>query len=210
MWWEGWRGLRSLPIQYVDYAYWQRRHIQGETLAAQVSYWKQRLSGLLTLRLPTDHARPSAPLHKGGHHPVSLSKDLLADLRALSQKEGCTLFITLAAAFQTLLRWHSGQDDIVIGTDIANRNLSEIEGLVGFFVNQLALRADLSGNPSFRELLMREREVVLGADAHQDLPFDKVVEVLNPTGAGVVRPCSRLSSFSRTSRKRRSNYRASP
>jgi amino acid adenylation domain-containing protein len=172
--------IPDLTFQYADFAAWQRQQMQGEILDAHLSYWQRRLADLSELRLPTDYPRPQTPSYSGGHNPVSLPRNLTESLKELSRSQGCTLYMALAAAFKVVLHWYSRQDDIVIGTDVANRNRSEIEGMVGFFVNQLVLRTDLSGNPGFRDLLQREREVVLGAYAHQDLPFDKLVEILNP------------------------------
>ena len=173
--------LPVLPIQYADFAQWQRNWLQGDVLESQLSYWKQQLGGSLpVLELPTDHPRPAIQTYNGATIFVELSQDLTNALKALSQQEGVTLFMTLLAAFQILLYRYSGQDDIIVGTPIANRNRQEIEPLIGFFVNSLVLRSDLVGNPSFRELLKRVREVTLGAYAHQDLPFEKLVEELQP------------------------------
>jgi amino acid adenylation domain-containing protein len=174
--------LAALPIQYADFAIWQRQS-QGEAvLAAQLAYWKQRLdNGLLpALELPIDHPRPVTPSFQGAGHTFVLSPALRGALLALSQREGCTLFMTVLAAFQVLLGRYSGQDDIVIGTDIANRTRAETQQLIGFFVNQLVLRTDLSGDPSFLSLLRQIRELTLEAYAHQDLPFEHLVRELNP------------------------------
>ncbi|MFI3157993.1 MAG: amino acid adenylation domain-containing protein [Methylococcaceae bacterium] len=172
--------LPELPIQYADYAVWQQEWLQGEPMERLLAYWKVRLSDVPTLELPTDKPRPAIQSFHGKTQPFSLSPDLTEGLKALSRREGVTLFMTLAAAFQVLLHRYSGQDDIVIGTPTAGRSRVELEDLIGFFVNTLVLRTDLSGNPSFRELLAREREVTLGAYAHQDMPFEKLVEALNP------------------------------
>jgi amino acid adenylation domain-containing protein len=172
--------LPELPIQYADFAVWQRQWLQGEELVAQLAYWRKQLADLPALNLPTDRPRPSVQSFQGAHHPITLSKELSEELRAFSQRQGVTLFMTMLAAFQVVLHRYSGQDDVVVGTYIANRNRAEIEGLIGFFVNTLVLRTDLSGNPSFREVLGRVREVALGAYAHQDLPFEKLVEELQP------------------------------
>ncbi|MCK9620221.1 MAG: amino acid adenylation domain-containing protein [Methylobacter sp.] len=171
--------LPELPIQYADFTVWQRETLQGETLDGLLDYWKARLDGAPTLELPTDRPRPAVPSFRGDIQPFSLSPELVAGLKDLSRRENVTLFMTLAAAFQVLLQRYSGQDDIVIGTPAAGRGRLELEGLIGFFVNTLVLRADLGGNPSFRELLAQVREVTLGAYAHQDLPFEKLVEALN-------------------------------
>ena len=171
--------LPELPIQYADFAEWQREWLQGEVLESQISYWKEQLGGNLPIvELPTDHPRPAVQTYRGKRKSRVLRKTLHEALKALSQREGVTLFMTLLAAFQTLLHRYTGQDDIIVGSATANRNRLEIEGLIGFFVNTLVLRTDLSGNPTFRELLKRVREVALGAYAHQDLPFDKLVEEL--------------------------------
>ncbi|MCA1603334.1 MAG: condensation domain-containing protein, partial [Acidobacteria bacterium] len=173
--------LGELPIQYADYAIWQREWLAGEQLERQLSYWRKQLgSSLPELELPTDRPRPAVQSYRGATQRATLSKELTKQLRALSQREGVTLFMTLLAAFQTLLMRYSGQEDIVIGSPIANRNRIETEGLIGFFVNTLVLRTELSGNPTFRELVGRVKEVTLGAYAHQDLPFEKVVEELHP------------------------------
>ncbi|MEH2110842.1 amino acid adenylation domain-containing protein [Nostoc sp.] len=172
--------LPKLTIQYADFAYWQRQWLQGEVLEKQLSYWQKQLDGISILNLPTDRPRLAAQTYQGARQPLQLSKSLSKALLALRQQEGVTLFITLLAAFQVLLYRYTQQEDIAIGSPIANRNRSEIEGLIGFFVNSLVLRTDLSGNPTFRELLSRVKEVALGAYAHQDLPFEKLVEELHP------------------------------
>jgi amino acid adenylation domain-containing protein len=173
--------LPELPIQYVDFAAWQTEWMQDEVLVEQMSYWKQQLSGdLPRLTLPADRGRPPIPNYKAGVHAFRLSQELSEKLASLSRREGATTFMTLLAAYSILLGRYSSTDDIVVGTDIAGRNRAEIEGLIGFFVNQLVLRSDLSGNPTFRDLLSRVREMTLAAYAHQDLPFEKLVEVVNP------------------------------
>src|SRR4028119_1622371 len=173
--------LPELPIQYADFAHWQREWLQGEVLESQRDYWKQQLNGSLPiLQLPTDYPRPPVQTYQGGYQSLELPKNLTKALKDLSQQERGTLFMTLLAAFQTLLYRYTGQEDIIVGTPIAGRNQVEAEGLIGFFVNTLALRTYLSGNPSFQELLGRVREVALGAYAHQDLPFEKLVEELQP------------------------------
>lgn len=171
--------LPELSIQYADFAIWQRQWL-AEHWQTQITYWKQQLNNLPVLQLPTDRPRPSIPIFRGARKSSSLSKTLSDALKTLSAREGATLFMTLLAAFTTLLHWLTNQDDIVVGTDIANRNQAETEGLIGFFVNQLVLRTNLSENPCFREVLAQVRRVTLEAYAHQDLPFDKLVEVLNP------------------------------
>jgi amino acid adenylation domain-containing protein len=172
--------LPALAIQYADFAHWQRQWLQGEVLDTQLAYWKRLLAGMSTLQLPADHARPAVQTFRGAKHSLALSPTLTQALKALSQRQGVTLFMTLLATFQTLLHRYTGQNDIAVGSLIANRNRAEIEGLIGFFVNTLVLRTDLSGDPSFRELLERVREVALGAYSHQDLPFEKLLEALRP------------------------------
>jgi amino acid adenylation domain-containing protein len=173
--------LPELPIQYADYAVWQREWLKGKELEEQLAYWKKQLEGApAVLNLPSDCPRPAVQCHRGARQSITLSKDLSEKLRALSRKEGVTLYMTLLAAFQILLYRHTGQEDIVVGSPIANRNRCEIEGLIGFFINTLVLRSDLSGNPCFRELLGRVRKTALGAYEHQDLPFEKLVEELQP------------------------------
>jgi len=173
--------LPELPIQYADFAVWQREWLQGEVLQTQLDYWKEKLGGNLpVLELPTDHPRPAVQTYNGSTVSFVLSPELTERLRALSRREGVTLFVALLAAFQVLLMRYTGQEDILVGTPIANRNRTEIEGLIGFFVNTLVMRSDLSKNPTFQELLGRVQETALGAYAHQDLPFEKLVEELSP------------------------------
>ncbi|MFN6569720.1 amino acid adenylation domain-containing protein [Dendronalium sp. ChiSLP03b] len=173
--------LTPLSIQYADFAIWQRNWLQGDVLQSQLSYWQQQLADAPTLlSLPTDRPRGAVQTYHGAYQELALSKELSVALKQLSQKESVTLFMTLLAAFQILLWRYSGQDDICIGTPIANRNRAEIEGLIGFFVNTLVLRTRLDGNPSFRQLLARVRQVALGAYTHQDLPFEMLVEALQP------------------------------
>ncbi|MBW4611891.1 MAG: amino acid adenylation domain-containing protein [Desmonostoc vinosum HA7617-LM4] len=173
--------LPKLPIQYADFAVWQRQWLQKEVLQAQITYWKQQLGGELpVLALPSDRPRPAIQSDRGATQSLQLSQSLSEELKALSQQEGSTLFMTLLAAFKVLLHRYTQRDDILIGTPIANRNRSEVEGLIGFFVNTLVLRTNLEGNPSFRQLLRRVREVTLGGYAHQDLPFEQLVEELQP------------------------------
>src|SRR5262249_51108669 len=147
----------------------------------QFAYWRNQLGGELpVLNLMTDHPRPAVLTYRGAKQSVKISKDIAEGLKALSRRHEVTLFMTLLAAFKTLLYRFTGQEDILVGSTIANRNRAEIEGLIGFFVNTLVLRTDLSGNPSFQQLLATVREVTLGAYAHQDLPFEKLVEELHP------------------------------
>ncbi|HEY9748823.1 MAG TPA: condensation domain-containing protein, partial [Allocoleopsis sp.] len=172
--------LTPLPIQYPDFALWQQQWLQSDRYQAQLDYWKQQLGGLPVLALPTDYPRPAVQSFRGASHRIQLSKDLSQQLRSLSQQSGVTLFMTLLTAFEALLHWYTGQEDLVVGTDIANRHPVETEGLIGFFVNQLVLRTDASGNPTLTDLLHRVRQVTLDAYTHQDLPFDHLVEALNP------------------------------
>ena len=173
--------LPELPIQYADFAVWQRQWLQGEVLQTQLDYWREKLKGSLpVLELPTDHARPALQTYNGATVSRMLSRELTERLRALSRQEGVTLFVPLLAALQVLLLRYTGQEDILVGTAIANRNQAEIEELIGLFANTLVMRADLSGDPSFRELLRQVEETALGAYAHQDLPFERLVEALNP------------------------------
>ncbi|MDP8934385.1 MAG: amino acid adenylation domain-containing protein, partial [Cyanobacteriota bacterium] len=175
--------LPALSIQYADFAKWQREWLQGEVLETQLAYWRQQLNGISMLNLPADRPRPAIQSYRGKRQFLQLPKQLSEALETLSQREGVTLFMTMLAAFKTLLYHYALQEDIVVGSPIANRNRSEIEALIGFFVNSLVLRTDLSGNPTFRELLNRVKEVALGAYAHQDLPFEKLVEELHPDRA---------------------------
>jgi amino acid adenylation domain-containing protein len=172
--------LPPLAIQYADVAHWQQQWLRGEGLKTQLAYWQQQLAGVSTLQLPTDHPRPAVQTFRGARHWLMVSPTLTQALKALSQRHGVTLFMTLLAAFQTLLQRYTGQDDIAVGTLIANRHRVELEGLIGFFVNVLVLRTDLSGDPSFRELLARVRTVTLEAYEHQDVPYEQVLEALRP------------------------------
>ncbi|MET0646274.1 MAG: condensation domain-containing protein, partial [Pyrinomonadaceae bacterium] len=173
--------LEELPVQYSDYARWQREHLSGERLERQLAYWRERLSGApALLALPTDRPRPAVQSYRGADISFTLPAELVAELRRLGQAHGCTLFMTLLAGWQALLARYSGQEDVVVGTPIAGRTHGETEGLIGFFVNTLALRTDLTGDPSFEELLGRVRETTLGAYAHQEVPFERLVEELQP------------------------------
>lgn len=172
--------LPDLPIQYGDFAVWQKGWLRGEVLEKQLMFWKGQLNDVSTLELPTDRPRPSIQTFCGAAHTVEFTGSLTDALRELSRKEGATLFMTLLAAFQGLVHRYTGQEDIVVGAPIANRNRTEIEGLIGFFVNTLVMRTDVSGDPVFRDLLIRVKKTALGAYAHQDLPFDKLVEELQP------------------------------
>ncbi|MFB2772383.1 amino acid adenylation domain-containing protein [Pelatocladus sp. BLCC-F211] len=173
--------LPPLPIQYADFTIWQRDRLKGEFLATQLNYWKQQLSGELPiLQLPTDRPRPTVTSFNGAKQYFTLSTALTDALRQLSLQEDATLFMTLLAGFNILLYHYTDQENILIGSPIANRNRAELEGMLGLFVNTLVLRNNLSGNPSFRKFLHRVREVTLDAYAHQDLPFEILVEELQP------------------------------
>jgi amino acid adenylation domain-containing protein len=172
--------LPDLPIQYADFAVWQRQRLQGETLAGLVAYWKQQLANIPALQLPTDRPRQPVMSYRGAFQEIVMPAALTQALRTLSQREGATLFMTLFAAFAALLQRYTGQDDIVVGSYVASRDHAEVEDLIGFFVNTLVLRADLTGDPTFRTLLGRVREMALNAYAHQELPFEKLVEELQP------------------------------
>ncbi len=172
--------LPALSLQYADFAHWQQQWLQGEVLETQLAYWKQQLTGTSTLQLPMDHPRPAVQTFRGTRYFLTIPLTLTQALKTLSQRHGVTLFMTLLAAFQTLLHRYTGQGDIAVGSLIANRNRVELEGIMGFFVNTLVLRTDLSGDPSFQELLTRVRTVTLGAYEHQDIPFEKLLEELRP------------------------------
>jgi len=173
--------LTELAVQYGDYATWQREWLSGEPLDKQLAYWREQLGGRLpTMELPMDRPRPAVQSHRGARQFITLSSALTQGLKELSRREGVTLYMTLLAAFQTLLHRYMGQTDILIGSSIANRNRAETEGIIGLLLNILLLRTDLSGDPTFSELLRRVREVTLGAYAHQDLPFEKLMAELLP------------------------------
>ncbi|HEY6122822.1 MAG TPA: condensation domain-containing protein, partial [Pyrinomonadaceae bacterium] len=173
--------LSELPIQYADYAAWQKEWLQGKVLQKQLSYWKEKLGGdLPVLDLATDRPRPSVLTHHGARKSLVLSRNLTEAIAALSQHEGATLFMTLLAAFKVLLFRLTGLQDIIVGSPIANRSPIETEGLIGFFLNNIALRTDVSGKPNFRDFLARVRKTALEAYSNQDVPFEKLVEELNP------------------------------
>ncbi|WP_293151942.1 non-ribosomal peptide synthetase [Okeania sp. SIO2C9] len=172
--------LPSLPIQYADFAVWQKNYLQGETLETQLNYWKQKLQDLPQLQLPKDHPRPPVQTFNGTSIPINIPAPLTSKLRKLTQQQGVTLFMTLLAAFKILLSRYSGQESIAVGSPIANRNRREIEGLIGFFVNSLVMYTDLGGDPSFTEVLNRVKQTSLEAYSHQDIPFEKLVEELEP------------------------------
>jgi len=173
--------LPELGVQYADYAVWQREQLEGEVLERQLSYWRERLAGAPELlELPTDHPRPLVQTFRGAAVPVDLSLELLERLQALGRSDGATLYMMLLGAFQVLLSKYSGSEDIVVGSPIAGRTRKEVEELIGFFVNTLVLRTDLSGDPTFREVLGRVREATLGAYEHQEVPFERLVAELQP------------------------------
>ncbi|HLL48554.1 MAG TPA: condensation domain-containing protein, partial [Longimicrobiaceae bacterium] len=173
--------LPEPAVQYADYAAWQREQLRGEALAPRLAWWVERLAGApALLELPTDHPRPAVQSHRGAGEAVELPGGLLERLQALGRREGATLYMTLLGAFQVLLARYAGTEDVVVGSPIAGRTRPEVEELIGFFVNTLALRTDLSGDPTFREVLARVREATLGAYEHQDLPFERLVEELQP------------------------------
>jgi len=173
--------LPELPIQYADFASWQREWLEKEVLATQLSYWKEQLGGRLpVLQLPADRPRPNVQTFSGAIEPFKLSRSLLTALKKLSRQEGVTLFMTLLAAFKALIYRYSGQEDVIVGSPIAGRNRAEFEGLIGCFLNTMVMRSDMSGNPTFRQMLSQVQRVAMGAYAHQDLPFEKLVEELQP------------------------------
>lgn len=173
--------LPGLPVQYADFAVWQRQWLQGEVYREQLSYWQRQLNGAPpVLDLPTDFTRPQEQSYRGAAHSFLIPPPIAEALQAISQREDATLFMTLLAAFQTLLFRYTAQADIVIGSPVANRQQLETELLIGFFVNTLVLRTELGGDPAFSQLLRRSREACLGAYAHQDFPFERLVEELRP------------------------------
>ncbi|HEX8393612.1 MAG TPA: amino acid adenylation domain-containing protein [Longimicrobium sp.] len=173
--------LPELKVQYADYAAWQRRHVAGEVLDRQAAWWKERLRGApALLELPTDFPRPAVPTHAGVEQEAVFGAEILAGLHELARGEGATLYMVLLAAFQVLLAKYAGTDDVVVGSPIAGRTTPEVEGLIGFFVNTLALRTRMDGDPTFRQVLARVRETTLGAYDNQEVPFEKLVEVLAP------------------------------
>jgi amino acid adenylation domain-containing protein len=169
-----------LPIQYFDYAVWQRDELRGESLDKQISYWREQLRDVPQIELPLDHPRPSALSYAGSHLDVRLAANLSASLRALSRREHTTLFMTALAVFAGVLNFHTGQTDLAVATPVAGRNRAELEPLIGVFLNTLVLRLDLSGDPSFSELLQRVKRVTLAAFEHQDVQFGRLVEELQP------------------------------
>ncbi|MER6071762.1 amino acid adenylation domain-containing protein, partial [Streptomyces sp. NPDC001817] len=172
--------LAPLPHTYVDYTFWQRSWLDEETLDAQLGYWKQQLAGAPMLDLPTDRPRPAAQSYRGARHEVAWSRELSDAVAELARREGVSLFMALLAGFDVLMARVSGQCDVTVGTPIANRTMTELESIVGFFANTLALRVDLGGNPTFAEVLARVKETANGAYAHQDVPFEMVVDAVAP------------------------------
>ncbi|HVS00196.1 MAG TPA: amino acid adenylation domain-containing protein, partial [Thermoanaerobaculia bacterium] len=173
--------LPELPVQYADFAAWQRSWLHGEVLESEIAFWRQQLAGLPPrLELSTDRPRPAVQSFRGASRPVHLPAELSRQAQVQGRREGATLFMVLLAGFQALLARYSAQNDLAVGTPVAGRNRVEIENLIGFFVNTLVLRGDLSGEPSFRELLGRVRETALAAHTHQDVPFERLVQELTP------------------------------
>ena len=180
---------QALPVQYADYAIWQRDWLTGTELSRQIDYWHEQLAGMpAMLELPTDRPRPAPQTNAGAWLQRNLPAELTAAVQAIGRDQGCTLFMVLVAAFDAALARSAGSTDIVIGTPIAGRNRTELEGLIGFFLNTLVLRTCVDGNPTFRELLGRVKKTALGAYAHQDLPFEKLVEVIRPPRIRSVNP----------------------
>jgi amino acid adenylation domain-containing protein len=174
-------GLPALPVQYADFAVWQREWLQGEALASQLAYWRERLDGHPgTLDLPTDRPRPALQTYRGAIEHLPLSDSLADGLRRLGRRRGATLFMVLLAAFQALLARFTGQDDVLVGSPLAGRVRPEVENLIGFFINTLPLRSRAAGDPPFADLLAQVRETAMGAYVHQDLPFERIVEELEP------------------------------
>jgi amino acid adenylation domain-containing protein len=172
--------LPAPTIQYADFSAWQRNWLHGKPLDDQLAYWKEKLAGVAPLELPTDRPRPAVSRHRGNERTARLPKTLVSQLQALGREEGATLFMTLLSAFETLLHRYTQQEDFAVGCPIAGRNRTEVENLIGVFVNSLVLRANLVGDPSFRTLLGHTRQSALGAYAHQDLPFEQIVEAILP------------------------------
>ena len=173
--------LPDLPIQYADYAIWQREYLQGEVLEAKLDYWKTKLADTATLQLPADHSRPAVQSSKGAIHSFHIDKKLSDKLHELGQERGATLYMTLLAAFNVLLYRYSGQQDICVGTPVAGRNQQEVEGLIGFFINTLALRNAVSGDKTFTALLDQVKQTTLEAYGHQEVPFEKIVDAVVKT-----------------------------
>ena len=199
--------LPELTLQYADYAAQEREWLQGDVLEKQLAFWRERLKGSPpVLDLPLDHPRPTSRTFQGACEMLQIPLDTLRALKELGREEGATLFMALMAGFQALLSRYSGQEQIVVGTDLANRTTPDTERMIGFFINLLAVRNDLSGNPTFRELLGRVREGLLEAYAHQEVPFPKIVQEIQPERSanpqphcpGIVRDAERAEGSSRT------------
>ena len=174
-------GLKELGIQYRDYAYWHNRWLEGEVYERQMGYWREQLGGASQeMRLGTDRVRPAVQSYEGKGERVRVGEELTREVRELGRREGASLYMTMLAAMKVVLYRHSGEEDVVVGSPIANRGQEEVEGLIGFFVNTLVMRTEVSGDQSFRELLGRVREVALGAYANQDVPFERLVEEMQP------------------------------
>jgi hypothetical protein len=185
--------LPPLPVQFADFAVWQQRWLAGPQLERQLAYWRTQLAHLPDLVLPTDAERPALPTYRGDIHPFRVSPEVTSALKQLSQDHDVTLFMTLLAGFAALLHRYTAQEDIVLSSPVANRRQAELEDLIGFFVNSLVLRLDLSGNPSFRQVLARVRQTTLAAYDHQDVPFERLVEELRPERAATHNPLFRAA-----------------
>ncbi len=173
--------LEELEVQYADFSVWQREWMRGEVLEQQLGYWRKQLGGAPpALELPTDRPRPAVTGNEGAHEPLRIEREVVDGLKALAQSRGATLYMVLLAAFQTLLYRYSGQREILVGSPVAGRTRSELEGLIGFFVNTLVLKSEIKGRDSFGELLQQVKETTLDAYAHQEVPFEKLVEELAP------------------------------
>ena len=171
--------LPKLRMQYADYAVWQREQFSGGAMEGQLAYWRKQLAGLPVLDLPSDYPRPAIKSHLGGSAVYQFSGELMAKLKALGRREGATLFMTVLAAFQILLSKYAGTEDVPVGAPIAGRTRKELEGMIGCFINMLTLRTDLSGGPSFRDVIRRARQVAIEAYQHQDVPFERIVQELH-------------------------------
>jgi acyl carrier protein len=187
--------LEELPVQYADYAIWQREWLKGEVLEAELEYWREQLAGIEAQQLPTDYPIPAVRNYRGAQQTFLLEAELAAALREQSRREEVTLFMIMLAAFQTLLYRYTGQRDIVVGTPIANRNRVELEGLIGFFVNTLALRVQLSSEDSFQDLLRKVRKMALAAYSRSHVPFEKLVVELAPKRVAGQTPIFRVWFF---------------
>jgi len=170
-----------LEVQYADYAVWQRERLSGEVLEEQIRYRRGQLEGApVVTQMPTDRVRPAVQSYRGASEWVELKGEMKEGLREMRVREGATMFMVMLGAFKVLMYRYSGQEDVVVGTPIANRTRKEVEGLIGFFVNTLVMRSRIEGEMSFREVLVREKEVAIGAYGHQEVPFEKLVEELQP------------------------------